>query len=224
MTCRKRKLKCDEGRPTCGQCLKASRMCEPSTGITFRHQHNASLNAHGGGSPGQQNQLNSFYNYRESFGSDTIWATLPKGDCRFRVRMSKGDVANRLSQSRFIIFRTRTRILSSLYPLIRGPTWLTVRIRTSIHRIHMGNTLPLICSQTHRCLIPTACMPSPKLSNCTRLRKRTCYPSLVQIMTVLSTTLLVLYHRVPGHLLPTLRPLWLRPIVPSIFPHRWILQ
>ena len=85
MTCRKRKLKCDEARPICGQCLKANRPCEPSTGITFRHQHNASLNARGGGSPGQENPLNSFYNYRESFGKDTIWAVLPKGDCELLI-------------------------------------------------------------------------------------------------------------------------------------------
>ena len=89
MTCRKRKLKCDEARPRCGQCTKANRDCEPSTGITFRHQHNASLNALDGGPSGQQNQLKSFYNYRESFGRDTIWAVLPKGDCKYSHSASR---------------------------------------------------------------------------------------------------------------------------------------
>ncbi|KEF63859.1 uncharacterized protein A1O9_01837, partial [Exophiala aquamarina CBS 119918] len=45
LTCRQRKLKCDEVRPMCGQCRKSNRECVPSEGITFRHQQNASLNA-----------------------------------------------------------------------------------------------------------------------------------------------------------------------------------
>jgi hypothetical protein len=66
-------LKCSEERPVCAQCVKANRECIPSTGITFRHQQNPSMNHadHGEGS------LKSFYGYKETFAKETTWVPLP---------------------------------------------------------------------------------------------------------------------------------------------------
>lgn len=64
-------LKCSEERPTCAQCLKASRDCIPSSGITFRHQQNPSLN-------GNDEGLKSFYGYKETFGPNSIWVEVPR--------------------------------------------------------------------------------------------------------------------------------------------------
>ncbi|KAF1951690.1 hypothetical protein CC80DRAFT_553061 [Byssothecium circinans] len=75
LTCRQRKLKCDEKKPICGQCSKASRECVPSSGIVFRHQHNASMN---GDDSGDENTLKGFYAYKNTFDDDTIWAEIPK--------------------------------------------------------------------------------------------------------------------------------------------------
>ena len=75
LTCRHRKLKCDEQRPRCGQCQKAQRECVPSDGIVFRHQQNASMNDpddHDGDS------LQGFYAYKNTFTKDSIWVKIPK--------------------------------------------------------------------------------------------------------------------------------------------------
>lgn len=75
LTCRQRKLKCDETKPVCGQCIKASRECVPSSGIVFRHQHNASMN---GDDSGDENSLKGFYSYKNTFEDDAIWLDIPK--------------------------------------------------------------------------------------------------------------------------------------------------
>jgi hypothetical protein len=75
LTCRQRKLKCDEKKPVCSQCTKASRECVPSSGIVFRHQHNASMN---GDDSGDENSLKGFYAYKNTFDEDTIWMDIPR--------------------------------------------------------------------------------------------------------------------------------------------------
>jgi len=92
MTCRKRwelaplynqhvikqlcsKLKCDEQRPICGQCTKASRECIPSEGVVFRNQQNPSMNSAGGGGGG--GNLSSFFSYKNTFRNDAIWVDIP---------------------------------------------------------------------------------------------------------------------------------------------------
>ncbi|KAL6712490.1 hypothetical protein ACN47E_000367 [Coniothyrium glycines] len=75
LTCRQRKLKCDEKKPLCGQCTKANRECIPSSGIVFRHQHNASMN---GDDSGDENSLKGFYAYKNTFEDDAIWMDVPK--------------------------------------------------------------------------------------------------------------------------------------------------
>ncbi|KXT04323.1 hypothetical protein AC578_7975 [Pseudocercospora eumusae] len=76
LTCRQRKLKCDEQKPVCGQCIKAQRECVPSSGITFRHQQNPSMNAD------DTDSLKSFYGYKETFAKSTTWVGVPK-DLKF---------------------------------------------------------------------------------------------------------------------------------------------
>lgn len=71
MTCRQRKLKCSEERPTCAQCAKANRRCVPASGITFRHQQNPSMN-------GNQESLKSFYGYKETFAKAAQWVPVSK--------------------------------------------------------------------------------------------------------------------------------------------------
>jgi hypothetical protein len=75
LTCRQRKLKCDEKKPTCSQCCKASRECIPSSGIVFRHQHNASMN---GDEWADENTLKGFYAYKNTFDDETVWLDIPK--------------------------------------------------------------------------------------------------------------------------------------------------
>jgi hypothetical protein len=82
LTCRQRKLKCDEKKPVCGQCTKASRECIPSSGIVFRHQHNASMN---GEDSGDENSLKGFYAYKNTFDEDAIWMDIPKHGETFRA-------------------------------------------------------------------------------------------------------------------------------------------
>ncbi|QIW97585.1 hypothetical protein AMS68_003103 [Peltaster fructicola] len=67
-------LKCSEERPICAQCLKANRECIPSSGITFRHQQNPSMN----GDPVARESLKSFYGYKETFTDQTIWVSVPR--------------------------------------------------------------------------------------------------------------------------------------------------
>nr|POE77509.1 hypothetical protein CFP56_09156 [Quercus suber] len=73
LTCRQRKLKCDEQRPVCSQCIKAQRVCVPSSGITFRHQQNPSMN----GAEDDPGNLKSFYGYKETFKKGTQWVKIP---------------------------------------------------------------------------------------------------------------------------------------------------
>ncbi|KAF2184749.1 hypothetical protein K469DRAFT_727009 [Zopfia rhizophila CBS 207.26] len=75
LTCRQRKLKCDEKKPVCSQCRKASRECVPSSGIVFRHQHNASMN---GDDSSDENTLKGFYAYKNTFNDETVWLDIPK--------------------------------------------------------------------------------------------------------------------------------------------------
>ncbi|KAL2825311.1 hypothetical protein BDW59DRAFT_146394 [Aspergillus cavernicola] len=79
LTCRTRKLKCDEQKPVCSQCQKGGRECRPSEGIVFRHQQNASMNesieesaSNGRGS------LRGFYSYKDTFDKDSVWLDVPK--------------------------------------------------------------------------------------------------------------------------------------------------
>ncbi|KAI4730917.1 hypothetical protein E4T49_01347 [Aureobasidium sp. EXF-10728] len=69
-------LKCDEQKPICGQCTKASRQCVPSPGVVFRHQQNASMN--GSGTSNVDGGLKSFYGYKETFGKDSVWVAVPR--------------------------------------------------------------------------------------------------------------------------------------------------
>lgn len=94
-TCRQRKLKCDEEKPTCGQCLRGSRECRPSDGVVFRHQQNASMNRdkRAGESSGR---LGSFYAYKDTFNKDNVWVDIPKNGTlilhgwKQRKRLKKG--------------------------------------------------------------------------------------------------------------------------------------
>lgn len=78
-TCRQRKLKCDEIKPECGQCRKASRQCIPSDGVVFRHQQNASMNGSEDVIPGEKGgRLGAFYAYRNTFDESSVWVDVPK--------------------------------------------------------------------------------------------------------------------------------------------------
>ncbi|KKY16479.1 putative c6 zinc finger domain containing protein [Diplodia seriata] len=74
-TCRVRKLKCDERKPVCGPCTKASRECVYNSGLIFRHQQNASMNGEEGG---PEQGLKGFYAYKNTFGHDAVWLDIPK--------------------------------------------------------------------------------------------------------------------------------------------------
>ncbi|KAF2867979.1 hypothetical protein BDV95DRAFT_630902 [Massariosphaeria phaeospora] len=74
LTCRQRKLKCDEKKPICSHCRKASRECVPNSGIVFRHQHNASMN----GDSLDETPLKGFYAYKNTFDEETVWLDTPK--------------------------------------------------------------------------------------------------------------------------------------------------
>ncbi|KAF2086203.1 hypothetical protein K490DRAFT_74733 [Saccharata proteae CBS 121410] len=76
LTCRQRKLKCDERKPVCGPCSKASRDCRFGSSIIFRHQQNASMNGTGD-SPDETN-LKSFFAYKNTFDADTVWLDIPR--------------------------------------------------------------------------------------------------------------------------------------------------
>ena len=77
MTCRRRKLKCDEQKPRCGQCCKANRECQLSSGIVFRHQQNASMNAESCNSD-SHSSLSGFYAYKNTFNEDSVWLDIPR--------------------------------------------------------------------------------------------------------------------------------------------------
>ncbi|KAM5443680.1 hypothetical protein MferCBS31731_001454 [Microsporum ferrugineum] len=76
LTCRTRKLKCDEQKPQCSQCRKAGRECRLSEAVVFRHQQNASMNQDEGGIA--PNSLKGFYSYKNTFGADSVWLDIPK--------------------------------------------------------------------------------------------------------------------------------------------------
>ncbi|PGH09327.1 hypothetical protein GX51_00769 [Blastomyces parvus] len=82
LTCRSRKVKCDEQRPQCSQCRKSRRECRQSEGIVFRHQQNASMNRAGTdlGDSGDSDRtaLGGFYSYKNTFGEDSVWLEIPK--------------------------------------------------------------------------------------------------------------------------------------------------
>lgn len=80
LTCRQRKLKCDERKPMCKRCAKTSRECIPSSGIVFCHQHNASMN---GGDLRDESSMKGFYAYKDTFNEDMIWMDIPKNSERF---------------------------------------------------------------------------------------------------------------------------------------------
>ncbi|KAG4027485.1 hypothetical protein MFRU_029g00090 [Monilinia fructicola] len=85
-TCRQRKLKCDEIKPECGQCRKASRQCIPSDGVVFRHQQNASMNGSEDVIPGEKGgRLGAFYAYRNTFDESSVWVDVPKKVTFFNV-------------------------------------------------------------------------------------------------------------------------------------------
>ena len=77
LTCRQRKLKCDEQKPCCGQCRKASRECQPSSGIVFRHQQNASMNGEEDAAS-EDGSLKGFYSYKNTFDEGSVWLDIPK--------------------------------------------------------------------------------------------------------------------------------------------------
>ncbi|KAF7714198.1 Fungal Zn(2)-Cys(6) binuclear cluster domain-containing protein [Penicillium ucsense] len=78
LTCRTRKLKCDEQRPVCAQCRKGGRECRPSEGIVFRHQQNASMNDGEQQPPEGRGELKGFYSYKNTFNKDSVWLDIPK--------------------------------------------------------------------------------------------------------------------------------------------------
>ncbi|KAL5356721.1 hypothetical protein BJX96DRAFT_162637 [Aspergillus floccosus] len=78
LTCRTRKLKCDEQKPECSQCRKGSRVCRPSEGIVFRHQQNASMNKDLDDPENGRGSLKGFYSYKNTFDKDSVWLEIPK--------------------------------------------------------------------------------------------------------------------------------------------------
>ncbi|KAI9786072.1 MAG: hypothetical protein M1816_008100 [Peltula sp. TS41687] len=100
LTCRQRKLKCDEQKPVCGPCGRGRRECQPSSGVIFRHQQNASMN--GGSRDGdgdgddddimQAENLKRFYAYRDTFDEGNVWVDVPK-QIRF-VHLSEKQAAS----------------------------------------------------------------------------------------------------------------------------------
>ncbi|KAL8915043.1 MAG: hypothetical protein Q9171_000483 [Xanthocarpia ochracea] len=77
LTCRTRKLKCDEQKPACGQCTRSRRECKPSDGLIFRHQQNASMNSTENESERDRN-LEGFYAYKDTFDQDNVWVEVPR--------------------------------------------------------------------------------------------------------------------------------------------------
>ncbi|KAL4865640.1 hypothetical protein BDV12DRAFT_146865 [Aspergillus spectabilis] len=79
LTCRTRKLKCDEQKPVCSQCQKGGRECRPSEGVVFRHQQNASMNENIEESASDgRGSLRGFYSYKNTFDKDSVWLDIPK--------------------------------------------------------------------------------------------------------------------------------------------------
>jgi hypothetical protein len=89
LTCRTRKLKCDEQKPQCSQCRKASRECRPSEGIVFRHQQNASMNKSDEDGSSNRGGLKGFYSYKNTFDEDSVWLEIPKQGALSTITASK---------------------------------------------------------------------------------------------------------------------------------------
>ncbi|CZT07796.1 related to regulatory protein for the arginine catabolic pathway [Rhynchosporium agropyri] len=70
-------MKCDELKPTCSNCRKGNRQCQPSDGVVFRHQQNASMNGTGETEDGN-GRLGSFYAYKNTFDENNTWVDVPK--------------------------------------------------------------------------------------------------------------------------------------------------
>lgn len=116
LTCRSRKLKCDEQKPQCSQCQKARRECRPSEGVVFRHQQNASMNKGPAAAlpessvdpDGSKSPLKGFYSYRNSFGDDNVWLEIPKtGMCKPHIRSLRGNYSSETLSFQLNIFFRR---------------------------------------------------------------------------------------------------------------------
>ncbi|KAL8831930.1 MAG: hypothetical protein Q9170_005092, partial [Blastenia crenularia] len=77
LTCRRRKLKCDEQKPVCNQCQRAKRDCQPCDAVVFRHQQNASMNSTET-EPASSGTLDRFYAYKDTFDQNSVWVDVPK--------------------------------------------------------------------------------------------------------------------------------------------------
>lgn len=74
VTCRRRKIKCDEQQPQCAAGVKGNRECVPLVGLVLRHPQNASINgtkAHGASS------LRGFFANKNTVDGDGVWVELP---------------------------------------------------------------------------------------------------------------------------------------------------
>lgn len=91
LTCRHRKLKCDEVKPTCGQCRKSDRECVFSQDTRFRH-----FDVQGLLRQGQEKTAAGHTASDGLFGKDQIWIDIP-GDRLFSLCLKctlDGPVAN----------------------------------------------------------------------------------------------------------------------------------
>ncbi|KAF3806838.1 hypothetical protein GCG54_00007088 [Colletotrichum gloeosporioides] len=77
LTCRQRKLKCDEAKPTCGQCTKSDRECIFSQDTKFRH-----FDVQGLLGQGQEKTLAGRAATEGLFAKDHVWIDIP-GDLTF---------------------------------------------------------------------------------------------------------------------------------------------
>lgn len=73
LTCRIRKLKCDESKPRCGNCSKSSRVCVFKERVVFRNV-----------------EIRSLSGCRKQNGDDQVWLDVPK-DCRSDCISTTGD-------------------------------------------------------------------------------------------------------------------------------------
>ncbi|KAI9849671.1 MAG: hypothetical protein M1837_002796 [Sclerophora amabilis] len=78
LTCKSRKIRCDEEKPTCGQCRRASRECKPGSNVVFRHQQNASMNGVEDHGSHKEDHLKGFYAYKNTFDGGSVWVEVPK--------------------------------------------------------------------------------------------------------------------------------------------------
>lgn len=125
LTCRQRKLKCDETKPICGQCKKGSRECRPSDGVVFRHQQNASMNGNEEVEDGNGQKLGGFFAYKNTFNEDNIWVEVPKKGSQIedRILFSKSHGLINL-QSRSIMSLILTTWRPPQSPTVKRPRHL----------------------------------------------------------------------------------------------------